>query len=85
MPYRALKESAFKKTGNQLLAPRKGHISMLPLGLRSYIKNHPDEYSSYVRERKAELQLLKSVKQNVAKEESAKVAARPSPKILSVN
>jgi hypothetical protein len=79
VPYQALRQSAYQKTKNPLLAPAKSatHISQLPHGLRSYIRQHPSEYESYLQERKAELKLLKSVKKNIAREE-----ARPIPKLI---
>ena len=64
IPYRALKQCVYTKTGNELLAPSKGRINMLPKGLRAYYLQHPDDYTSYIQEHKQELKLLKTVKKN---------------------
>lgn len=66
VPSAALKQSAFLKSNNPLLAPSKkeAHISYLPKGLRAYIYAHPSEYEDYLDERKAEVEYLKSVRRN---------------------
>ena len=67
VPSAALKQSAFLKSNNPLLAPSKkeAHISYLPKGLRAYIYAHPSDYEDYLEERKAEVEYLKSVRRIV--------------------
>ena len=70
VPSSGLKQSAWGKTGELALTPGpRAHISNLPRGLRAYILAHPDQYASYLRERKAELDLLRSVRRNLAREQ----------------
>ena len=72
VPSRALKQSVYSKTDNQLLAPNPkvtNHISYLPRGLRAYMLANPVSYQEYIKERKAELKLLKRVKKNFHKEQ----------------
>ena len=67
VPSAALRESAFRKTGNMALRSN-AHISDLPRGLKQYIDSHPDEYEDYLDERKAEVEFLKSVRRNARHE-----------------
>jgi hypothetical protein len=70
VPRSGLKHAVFEHTGNQLLAPSpRSHISYLPRGLKQYVTERPDEYADYIRERKAELEYLKSVKKNANREQ----------------
>jgi hypothetical protein len=80
IPTQALRQSVFRKTGNQLLAPsaKQGHINQLPSGLRAYILHHKQDYKDYIKEREAELELLRSVKKNLKKEQSS-ASAQGSP------
>jgi hypothetical protein len=70
VPSGALKQSVYEKTGSPVLAPRPNtHISNLPRGLRSYIRQHPEEYSDYLEELKAQTEYMRNVGRNVSKEE----------------
>jgi hypothetical protein len=70
VPSGALKQSVYEKTGSAVLAPRPNtHISNLPRGLRSYIRQHPEEYSDYLEELKAPTEYMRNVGRNVSKEE----------------
>jgi len=75
VPSGALKQSVYEKTGSAVLAPRpNAHISNLPRGLRSYIRQHPEEYSDYLEELQAERDFLRNVGRNVSKEEREEAA-----------
>lgn len=85
VPSAALKDSAYHKTGESLLAPRpnqRQHISYLPTGLRAYMLSHPDQYESYITERKAELKLLKAVRRNARYEQEGRGAPASSLPVL---
>ena len=70
LPAPLLKQQVYEKTGDELLKPMEGmHISNLPRGLRQYIYNHPDDYNDYLRERKAELEYLKSIRRTARREQ----------------
>ena len=64
VPSAALRESAYRKTGNPALVSPAMHISDLPRGLKQYISEHPEEYEDYMEERKAEVEFLKSAHRN---------------------
>ena len=71
VPRSGLKQSVYEHTGNPALAPSaKSHISYLPTGLKRYISQNPDEYVGYIREKKAEIEYLKSVKKNAKREQA---------------
>jgi hypothetical protein len=65
VPTAALKQKAFKKTGNAVLASKSGHISDLPRVLRAYIRQHSVQYMDYLDEIKAQAEYMKSVGRNV--------------------
>lgn len=72
VPHKGLKQSVYERTANAALAPNprgNSHISYLPKGLQQYIIERPAEYKDYLKERKAELEFLKTVKKNVQREQ----------------
>lgn len=70
VPSAALKQSAFKKTGSAVLAPRAGvHISDLPRGLKAYIRQNPLQYMGYLDEIRAQAEYLKSLGRGVREEQ----------------
>ena len=70
VPSAALKQSAYKKTGNPALAARPNvHISELPRGLKAYIRQNPIQYMDYLDELRAQAEYLKSVGRGVREEQ----------------
>jgi hypothetical protein len=69
IPSAALKQSVYRKTGNQVLASKATHISDLPRGLRAYIRDHPLQYQDYLEELHAQGAYLKSVSRGVHEEQ----------------
>lgn len=69
VPSAALRQSAYKKTGSQVLHSNAAHISDLPRGLKAYIREHPLQYMDYLDELRAQAEYLKSVGRGVHEEQ----------------
>jgi hypothetical protein len=69
VPSAALKKSAFNKTGSHVLASPSTHISDLPRGLKTYIRNNPLQYIDYLDEIRAQHEYLKSLGRGVHEEQ----------------
>ena len=70
VPKAALKQSVYRKTGNEVLAAKPGaHISALPRGLKAYIRANPLQYMDYLDELQAQAAYLKSVGRGVHEEQ----------------